>query len=299
MSDRNPLGEQGTAEKTHSGNGKRRGENGRALDKETIVRRIRANLAEYGYIVSREAVLSAYEQVTEDQDTPQEHRRKQGIIGLFVAEMLWQNGLIQPRRGTRPCGPCRTRRLALHGMAPTRAERWLQGHNPDIHADGWARDQHIEMFGFAVLNRATVEFLRPYGPLLEVGAGLGYWAYELRQAGMDVAATDPHQTENWPENAVWTPAKRLTATRAIARYPGRNLLMCWPDRDKPWAAQALRAFRGARAVYVGEPPGGRTGTPDMFRAMEELYQVETEREIPNFTLVNDRLQVLRHTGPQA
>ena len=175
--------------------------------------------------------------------------------------MLQQNGLIQPGRGACNCGPCRTRRLAVPGEAPTRAERWLQGYNPDVHADAWARDQHIEMFGFAVLNRATVEFIRPYGPLLEIGAGLGYWAYELRQAGIDVAATDPYQKENWPENAVWTQAERLTAARAMARYPGRNLLMCWPDQYDPWAAQALRAFRGEHTACTSGSPRADAPAP--------------------------------------
>ena len=194
---------------------------------------------------------------------------------------------------TCPCGPCRTRELAVPGARPTRAERWLMEQPEDSHADAWIRQQHIMAYGFAVLNRATVELVQEHGPLVEVGCGAGYWAYELREAGVDIAATDPFQRTRWPGNAVWTTAERLTAEEAIGRRPGMNMLMCWPDMNDRWGERAVRALSAERIVYVGEPRGGCTGTPGMFDAMEELYNLEAEREIPAFTLMRDRIQVLR------
>src|SRR5260370_1008891 len=53
------------------------------------------------------------------------------------------------------------------------------------------RDEYIAKFGFAVLDDRAIDALRPYGPFIEVGAGSGYWSYELRVAGLDSLPTDP------------------------------------------------------------------------------------------------------------
>jgi hypothetical protein len=52
------------------------------------------------------------------------------------------------------------------------------------------------------VGSAPVQVLAPYAPIVEVGAGSGYWAYELRQAGVEVVATDPgtgryHRLNHW------------------------------------------------------------------------------------------------------
>ncbi len=40
--------------------------------------------------------------------------------------------------------------------------------------------------------REALKALAGVGPLLEVGAGTGYWAFLLRQAGVAVTAVDSH-----------------------------------------------------------------------------------------------------------
>ena len=53
----------------------------------------------------------------------------------------------------------------------------------------------MEKFGFAILTaRAISELAKLVGTdaqILEVGAGSGYWSYELHCAGIEAWATDP------------------------------------------------------------------------------------------------------------
>ena len=191
------------------------------------------------------------------------------------------------------CTPCRADELALPGGRRTRAEQWLAANRDPLHLDAALQERYWKKFGSAVLNRATVEFILPRGPLVEVGAGLGYWARELRDAGMEIAATDPDTGTGWPGAETWTKVEKLTAQEALARYPERNMLLVWPDRQGEWPAQALREFRGELILHVGEPPGGCTGTPEMYQEMERNYETVSERPVPRFAGANDRLTVLR------
>lgn len=140
---------------------------------------------------------------------------------------------------------------------------------------GNARDECVAAFGFAIPTDAALDRIAAWAPegVVEVGAGLGYWAHLLQQRGVDVVAYDrnPPPSSGNPWHAgrePWFPVEVGGAERA-ADHPERLLLIAWPTRDETWPADALEQFaeRGGRAVaYVGEPVGGATGD-DRFHAM--------------------------------
>jgi hypothetical protein len=118
-------------------------------------------------------------------------------------------------------------------------------------------------YSFAILTQATIDHLRPYQPFLEVGAGLGYWAYEFKKNGLDIVATDPEPAckDFFPAGAkCWTEIIKMTAIEAIRTYPDRTLLICWPGYTEHWACKLLRAFKGNTVIYVGEGQSGCCAT---------------------------------------
>ncbi|MFI8370085.1 hypothetical protein [Streptomyces sp. NPDC085466] len=106
--------------------------------------------------------------------------------------------------------------------------------------------------------------------LLEVGAGTGYWAARLRQAGADIVATDAHGVEHNGFAGGFQHAQTVvcSAVDAVRRYPGRTLMILWPPKDDPMAAQALRAYQGDSFLYVGEGPGGMCADTAFFAELE-------------------------------
>ena len=181
--------------------------------------------------------------------------------------------------------------------ASTHGESWLakQGDKPrvdDVYP-GEHRQQYIEKFGYAIINSASIEFIRPYQPLVEVGAGSGYWAFELSEKGVDVVATDPHLSHPfWDHPAQkWVGVEQLDALQAIEKYPNRNLLICWPNVDEEWATEALQSFQGEFVIYVGEGPGGSTGSDRMFQLLADWYEEVNRLKIPTFCGGEDRLVV--------
>ena len=198
------------------------------------------------------------------------------------------------------CIRCECEKLRHPHLPATQAEQWIEEQpplwepisQPTCHIDSRLVSYYIDRFGFALLNRATLEFIRPYAPLLEVAAGTGYWSHELQSAGITVAATDPNPRERWPLIPLWTEIETLTGRQAMARYPERNLLLCWPDMQD-WSQEVVTEFRGEFLLYVGERETGCTGTTAMFRALEDGYDPVRTHRIPTFNGNNDRLQVYR------
>lgn len=163
------------------------------------------------------------------------------------------------------------------------------------------RQEAIAKFSFAILTRPTIEALRPHGPFLEVGAGTGYWAYEMRKAGLDVVAVDPapYSGVRTVPAAPWSEVLPLTAEEAIDRFPGRTLLTVWPSLNGEWIADALLAFQaagGRKLVYVGEGEGGCTACDRFFRLLEEGWVSVADLWINQWCGIHDTGTVYVRTG---
>lgn len=170
---------------------------------------------------------------------------------------------------------------------------------------GHCREEHIHKYGFAVLNEAAIKALLPLAPLLEVGAGAGYWSYELKRAGADIIATDLYtENEEVPEGGErtresygfgdrWLPIEELSATQAIKKYPERNLLCVWPSYQGSWSSKAVMAFKGEYLAYVGEGDGGCTGNDQMHAYLNSHYEEVSDIYIPQFYGIHDSLIIYK------
>lgn len=116
--------------------------------------------------------------------------------------------------------------------------------------------------------------------VVELGAGNGYWAWLLRQCGVDVNAYDAHPIghpdswfdgNQWRENLKhyglevakpkeWFPVEQGShEVLALPTNSTRVLFLCWPDFDTPFAYDTTEAFQGDTIIYIGEGPGGCNG----------------------------------------
>jgi hypothetical protein len=149
--------------------------------------------------------------------------------------------------GRRPAGGHRPMTLAWQFLAQRGYRPLRPGEAPTDAPETWClRELYLQHYGFAILDDATVQVLAPYAPIVAVGAGSGYWAYELRQTGVEVVATDPgtgryHGLNRW---VPWLPIARLTGVQAVRQYPDHTLLLVWPDYGQRWVSKTLRAYRG-------------------------------------------------------
>lgn len=100
--------------------------------------------------------------------------------------------------------------------------------------------------------------------VVEPGAGGGYWAWQMEQAGIDVAAYEPLEVgDNHYVRREWTTVLR-DGHDAPRHHPDRALFLCWPSYSDPWAAQSLACYEGDLLIYAGEGEGGCTADDEFF-----------------------------------
>jgi hypothetical protein len=176
---------------------------------------------------------------------------------------------------------------------------WLTGY-PGLE-ELQVRDKFICKFGFAILTDEIVQTLLPFSPIVEVGAGSGYWSYELNQAGAISIPTDPKTGRychffdenrgqiNWKETEFLL-VEELTGIQAVEKYPNHSLLMVWPDMA-PWPAETLSAYKGSTVLYVGEGDGGCTADEQFHKMLEQQFEEKNTIVIPQFWCIHDYLTV--------
>jgi hypothetical protein len=163
------------------------------------------------------------------------------------------------------------------------------------------RRELAALFSWAIPAPGALAMLTQYAPLVECGAGTGYWAALLRTLGTDVVACDiappGAETGNRYHDATrrpWTEIGRASAVAAIRANPDRTLFLCWPPYDDDGASYAaLRAYRGDVMVYAGDGPGGATGTVRFHRELELNWHPAEQAALPTWPGLRDRLVVYR------
>jgi hypothetical protein len=181
----------------------------------------------------------------------------------------------------------RTRRTppaAANGRRPSEPD--FAGSNPLLlaqRADPKPAPAEVEAltarYAFAIPTDAALRAIADASPtgVIELGAGTGYWASLLHEAGVDVVAFDrapPGSPDNnWFHSSTpWFPVEEGDEA-VVDRHADRTLLIVWPTRDEVWPAEAIERFYvagGTTVVYVGEAPGGATGDLRFHRLLGEV-----------------------------
>lgn len=156
-----------------------------------------------------------------------------------------------------------------------------------------ARHELVVEYAWAVPNDEALSVLVALSPLVELGAGSGYWASLLRERGATVHAYDVTvgAGNNWGHRKTWTRVDEGDEAR-VDRHQDCTLFLCWPPGG-PLAAGAVRRYRGDCLAYVGEGRGGSTGTPEFFDELERHWVEVQQVAIPQWDGMRDALHVYR------
>jgi hypothetical protein len=90
--------------------------------------------------------------------------------------------------------------------------------------------------------------------VLEIGAGAGYWAWQMAQAGIDVLAYDPEPpsvSNRFVKHRLYYNVQRGDQ-EAAAEHADRVLFMCWPPPWGDFAKRALHLYRGDTVLYAAD-----------------------------------------------
>jgi hypothetical protein len=168
------------------------------------------------------------------------------------------------------------------------------------------RRELVKKYSFAIPTEEAIRTICSHGPLIEIGAGTGYWAWCVRQLGGDILVYDIHppQREACPSGnrfhgneGCWTHVEQGTETM-LGMHPDRTLLLGWPPFQEPLALQALQLYRGEYFLYIGSLPlaNGWKGPMASDAFLEELgrdWWLTQSIQLPNWDLCWDALHVFK------
>jgi hypothetical protein len=135
-------------------------------------------------------------------------------------------------------------------------------------------------YSFAIPNEKAINKLVSLSPLIEIGAGSGYWSNLISNNGGDIVAFDNFSREDqfdkeWFDVSYGTPEK-------VEKYANRNLFLCWPEYDDPMGYQSVKKTKGNFIILVGENENGCTGTKRMYYKIKEDYELKEVIDIPKW-----------------
>lgn len=161
-----------------------------------------------------------------------------------------------------------------------------------------------EKYAWAIPNQRALNIVANFSPLIEIGAGKGYWANELRQMGVDILCYDKHVDAelNWTTVEKGGPKKLRDA-----KAQGRTLFLCYPDDSQSLGMKCLSEFSGEYIIHVGElittgtlsgssqAPFGRTTGSDFSVALAENFHCLLVASLPRFPFSKDCITVWKRT----
>lgn len=133
-------------------------------------------------------------------------------------------------------------------------------------------------FAFSIISPSDVQWIQKLTGergIVEINAGRGYWAWQLEQEGVNVAAYDPHvpgeSNEYFVTPGTFTNVMRRDHT-AVELHPDRVMMTVWPDYGGSYAAEALKLYAGDMVIYAGEGYGGCTADDEFFDILESDWE---------------------------
>jgi len=144
----------------------------------------------------------------------------------------------------------------------------------------------------------TEEILRKVqasGPIVEMGAGSGYWAWLLRTLSADIVAYDafagPRRNMNVSSlsGISWTEVG-FGGPEVLTDHSDRTLLLCWPPAGD-MAFRCLDYWKGDVLAYVGDP--SVTADEAFHARLRQEFREISRIRAPSWPGISDYLTVWR------
>ena len=172
-----------------------------------------------------------------------------------------------------------------------------------------ARPFLISYYAWAITHEHAIKIICEQGPITEIGAGGGYWAYRIQEAGGDIQALDakipvsertdipelarkPFSGMAWESERrrFWMPIEKCS-TGATAPED-RALMLCWPNCT-PMAYNCIKHYKGDTVIYIGEPIGGNCGDRRFHETLLNYWDLKNQFDIHSFPGMYDDLFIFK------
>ena len=156
------------------------------------------------------------------------------------------------------------------------------------------RSEFTKKYAWAIPTEEALDTIVKYSPIIEIGAGTGYWAYLLHQKGTNIICFDKEPYNNhWCRNQWFEIKSGSFEVLTIQENKNRNLFLCWPPYDDSFATKCLNHFRGNYLIYIGECQGGCCADDDFFELLEKNYMKIKYVSLLQWSGIHDDLYIFK------
>ena len=160
----------------------------------------------------------------------------------------------------------------------------------------WSTRQEMRLrYSFAVPCDEAIDVMLENCPLIELGAGTGYWANVINANGGNIVAFDKFPPKDGSNFYFRNPDQWFDVQygddEKLKEYPDRTLFLCWPDYDTPMAYEAVKKYTGDVLIYEGEDEYGCTGNKAFHQLLERKWKLENKLMMPQWEGIHDYLFV--------
>lgn len=175
-------------------------------------------------------------------------------------------------------------------------------------------------YSLSIPSGPALAAIKEVGPVVELGAGTGFWAHTLRQAGVDVEAFD---LGGWmsrfnPEKGLEEGSMLMHSTRfgkvieggpdSARKHTDRALLLVWPDYSGVgfFGRACLQGYHGNTLIVVGEWEGcthgairdgmgvhGQSFSPEFQAEVDREFELVKSVPLLNWPTCADLVQIFR------
>ena len=150
--------------------------------------------------------------------------------------------------------------------------------------DYHSRHQCTLKYSYAIPNKEAIVTITKYSPIIELGAGTGYWARLLKKNECSIVCYD---NKSWGFRAKYFKVKK-GSYNVLPRYKRHTLFLCWPPYNSSFAYDCLSRYIGQYFLYIGEANGGCCGCDKFFELLNKWNLIK-EISIPQWNGIHDRL----------
>jgi hypothetical protein len=139
-----------------------------------------------------------------------------------------------------------------------------------------------QRYSYVFPDSQLLKALRDLGPLVEMGAGTGYWASKLREAGADILAFDQAPSDGDTPNRyhkrtpTWTEVLHGDHT-VLTSHSDRALFLCWPPLYSS-LGDCLFFYKGNTVACIGDG-GHRTARLRNLNSTFEVVVAHSARAV--------------------
>jgi hypothetical protein len=167
-------------------------------------------------------------------------------------------------------------------------------HRPGTFSEAWVnRRGWCRQYAWAIPSPEALDWMveRLAGrSVVEIGAGTGYWAWQLLQRGVHVSAYDEappgrhgsrnhyHSPQRGPDHEFTDePGEQFFPVKYGSSYyaglwPDKVLYLSWPPYAEAMASKVLARFVGDELIYCGEGEGGCTGDDEFHDLLRDEWE---------------------------